>query len=82
VRAGLFQLLGQADVVFQVVFAALGVEQVAGVAQRAFAQCAGVDHRVHRHAHVVDPVERVETRKHVHAVFRRLLHKVAHHVVA
>ena len=48
---------------------------------RAFAQRAGLEHRVDRHAHVLDPVERVEHAEQVDAAGRRLLHEVAHHVV-
>ena len=45
------------------------------------AERAGLEHRVHRHAHVLDPVERVEDAEHVDAAPRRLLHEVAHDVV-
>jgi hypothetical protein len=58
--AGGLQLLGHGDVVLQVVFRAVGVEDVAGVADRAFADLAGLQHRIHRDAHVLDPVEAVE----------------------
>ena len=75
------QLLGQTDVVLQVVLAALGIEQVTGVAQRAFAQGTGFQHRVHGDTHVVDPVERVKDAEHINTVLGRLLHEVAHHVV-
>ena len=79
--AGLFQLLGQINVVLEVVLAALGIEQVAGVTQGSFAQGASLNDCVHRHAHVIDPVKRVKNAEHIDATFRRLLHKVAHHVV-
>ena len=40
-----------------------------------------LEHRVDRHPHVLDPVERVEDAEHVDAGRRRLLHEVTHHVV-
>ncbi len=64
-RAGGLQLLGHADIVFQVVFGPVRVAQVAGIADRAFADLAGGDHRIHRHPHVLDPVQRIEHPEHV-----------------
>jgi hypothetical protein len=81
VRAGFFQLLGEADIVFEVVFAAFAVEQVTGVAQGAFAQRTRFDHRIHGDAHVVDPVQGIENAENINPIFRRLLHEVAHDVV-
>jgi hypothetical protein len=79
-HASLLQLARDADVVLEVVLAAR-VEEVGGVADRALAQRAGLDHRVDRHAHVLDPVQRVEYPEDVDAVLGRLAHEEAHHVV-
>ena len=67
-----FQLLGEADIVFEVVLGAVGIEDVAGVADGAFAELARLAHRVHRDAHVLDPVEAVEDAEEVDAGLRRL----------
>ena len=56
-RTGLFQLLGQIDVVLEVELRPAAIEEIAGVAQRALAQRATLDHRIHRHPHVIDPVQ-------------------------
>ena len=75
VGAGLLQLLGEVDVVLEVVLGPRGVEDVAGVADRRLAQRAGFDHGVHRHAHVVHPVERVEDAEDVDALLGCLLRR-------
>ena len=67
VGARRLELLGEADVVFQVVLRAARIEDVAGVADGALAELAGVAHRVHRDAHVLDPVEAVEDAEEVDA---------------
>ena len=79
--AGLLQLLGQRDVVFQVVLGAGGVEDIAGVADRRFAELVLGAHRVHRDPHVVDPVEAVEDAEQVDAAGRRLRDEMADHIV-
>ena len=80
--AGLLQCLGHLHVVLQVVLGARTVEEVAGVADGGFADGAGFNHRIHRHAHVVDAVERVEHAEDIDAVLGRLLHKVFDDVVS
>ena len=85
VHAGLLELLREVDVVLERVLAR-AVEQVAGVADRAFAERAGLEHGVDRHAHVLDPVERIEDAEEVDAALavdaaRCLLDEVAHDVV-
>ncbi len=82
VGAGLLQLSGEVDVVLEVEFRAALVEQVAGVAQGAFAQRTALDDGIHGDTHVVHPVQRVEDTEDVDAVLSRLLHEVAHNVVA
>ena len=72
VGAGLLQLVGQADVVLQVVLGAVGIEDVAGVADRAFAELVRLEHRVHRDAHVLDPVQAIEHAEDVDAGVGRL----------
>ncbi len=79
--AGGFQRLAHRDVVFQVVFRAVGIEDVAGIADRAFADLALLDHGIHRDAHVLDPVEAVEDAEDVDAGLRRLPHEFLHDVV-
>ena len=58
-----------------------GLLRVAAVADGRLAQPAALEHRIDRHAHVLDPVERVEDAEQIDAGGRRLLHEVAHHVV-
>jgi hypothetical protein len=80
-RARGLQLLGHGDVVLQVVLRAVGVEDIAGVADRAFADLARLQHRVHRDAHVLDPVEAVEDAEDIDAAFGGCMHEFLHHVV-
>ena len=61
------QLLGEVDVVVERIFRAVGVEDVAGVADRAFGELAGFDHRVDGDAHVLDPVQAVEDAEQIDA---------------
>ena len=66
------QLLCHGDVVFQGSYIRpLRIEDVAGVADRALADLAAVDHRIHGDAHVLDPVEAVEDAEDVDAACRR-----------
>ena len=67
VGAGLFQFAGEADIIFEIVFGAVGIEDVAGVADGGFAELARLDHRIHRDAHVLDPIEAVEDAEEIHA---------------
>ena len=78
---GLLKLLRHVDVVLEVVLRPPGVEQIAGVADGAFADRTAGNHRVHRHAHVVDRVQRIEDAEDVDAVLRRLLHEVLDDIV-
>ena len=81
VGAGGLELLGERDIVFEAVFGAVRIEDVAGVADRALAELARVAHRVHRDAHVLDPVEAVEDAKEIDAALGRLGDEVADGVV-
>ncbi len=76
-----FELTGQVDVVLQVVLGSLRIEDVARVADRRFADGVGLEHGVHRDAHVGHPVEGVEHAEHVDARIGRFLHERLHHVV-
>jgi hypothetical protein len=75
------QLLGHGDVVLQVVLRPVGVEDVAGVADRALADLARLQHRIHRDAHVLDPVEAVEDAEDIDAGFGGGMDEFPHHVV-
>ena len=82
VRTHLFQFLGQAHVVLQVILVAFRVQDVAGVAQRAFAD--GVRllaHGIHRRLQIGQVVQRVKDAEDIHAVLRRVLDEALHHVV-
>ena len=81
VCAGLFQFLQQADVIGEIVFRSGTVVEVARVADRALADLAALDHRIHRDAHVLDPVETIENSEHIDARFCGLLDEMAHHIV-
>ena len=70
VGAGRLQLAREADIVFEAVLGAVGIEDVAGVADGALAELARLAHRVHRDAHVLDPVEAVEDAEEVDAARR------------
>ncbi len=80
-RAGVAQRLAGLDIVAQVVFRPVGVEDVAGVADRRLEDLAALAHRVHGDMHVLDPVEAVEHPEHVHPRARRLGDEALDHVV-
>ena len=81
VRAGGFEFPCQLEVVVKVVFWTLGIKHVSGVADRRFTQFAGLNHRVHRHTHVVDPVEAIKDPKEIHAACSRFVNEVGNHVI-
>ena len=79
-RAHLLQLLRERDVVFQRILRARRVEDVARVAERAFANSMSRLHRLHRGFHVAEIVERIEHAENIHARFGCVLHKAGHHI--
>ncbi len=80
-RAQRFQLLRDLHVVVEGVFRAVGVVDVAGIAERRLQDTPRLQHRIAGDAHVLDPVERVEDAEHVHPRCRRLADEELHHVV-
>ncbi len=68
-------------VVGEVVLRARRVGEVARVADARLEQRPRLEHRVHRDAHVLDPVEAVEDPEEVDAALGRLGHEVPHDVV-
>ena len=81
VGAHLFELFRHLDVVLEVVLGALGVEDVAGVTDRGFADGIGLEHRFHRHLHVRNPIQGVEHPEHVHTGVRGFFNETLYHVV-
>ena len=81
VRTHFFQLLREADVVFQRILRALGIENVAGVADRSLANAARVfSHRFHRSAHVRKVVQRVENPEDIHAALGGVFDETSHDI--
>lgn len=80
-RTALFDFLRQIYVVAQRIFVALGIEDVAGVADRGLAQLSLVQHLVHGDLHAGQPVERIEHAEHIDARPGRLAHERAYKVV-
>ena len=77
----LHDLLGQVDVVLEVVLGPLRIGDVARVADRRLDDLAALLGRLDRHLHAVDVVERVEDPEHVDAGGGRLLDERHHDVV-
>ena len=75
------QLFGQINVVLQIVLGAFGIENVAGVADRCFANGAGFQYRVHRHLHVGRPIQRIEYAKHIQTSVGGFFNKRLHHII-
>ena len=73
--------LGKRRIVFQVVFRPGGIEDVARVADRRFADLVLLGDRVHRDAHVVDPVQAVEDAEDVDAALGRLADEIFDDIV-
>ena len=69
------------DVVFQVIFGAVGVKNIPRVADRAFQNLVGVQHRIHRDAHVFHPVQAVKNPEYIDAGDRGLFDKALDHIV-
>ncbi len=80
-RAGFFKLRRKPGVVFQIVFRAGRIEDVAGVTDRSFTKPVFLAHGVHRHPHVFHPVEAVEHPEQANATLRSLTHEMLDHVV-
>ncbi|SPU68989.1 Uncharacterised protein [Brucella neotomae] len=80
-RASLFHFLRQIDVIIKVVFGAIRVQNIARIADRRFTELVFLQHRIHRHAHVLNPVEAVENAEQVNARARCLAHEIFHHIV-
>ena len=79
-RTCVAQLFRHANVVFQVIFRAIRVQNIAGIANGAFTDFTVLDDRVHGHTHILDPVQRVEHAEHID-ILRRLADKFLHHIV-
>ena len=75
------QLLAAGDVVFQVILGAVRVQNIAGIADGAFQNLVGLQHRIHRDAHVFHPVQAVKHPEHIDARDRGLFDKALHHIV-
>src|SRR5258705_7938288 len=67
-RPELFQLLGHGDVIFERIFSAARIENVAGVANGGVADRASFEHSIDSPAHVFSGVERIQNSKGVHAL--------------
>ena len=80
-RACGFEFLRAGDVVFQIIFGAGRVQHIAGIADRAFANLVRLQHRVHRDAHVFNPVQGVENAEHVNPGGGGLFDEGLHDVV-
>ena len=78
---GGFQILAHRHIIFQVVFGAVGIQNIAGVTNCAFAQFVVVQYGIHRDAHVFNPVQAVEHAKDINACFGGLTHKFLHHII-
>ena len=76
------QLLRHVHVILEVVLVALGVEDVARIADRRLADCAAVfQHGLHGRHQVGHVVEAVEDAKDVHPGIHRVLDEAGDHVV-
>src|SRR6267154_428043 len=80
-RPEIFELLGHGDVIFERIFWAARVENVAGVANGGFADRASFEHSINGHAHVFDGVERIENAKDVDALSVRFAHEFFDYII-
>ena len=80
-RPGLFEFGGQLGVIFEIVFRARRIEDVARIADRRLAEFVLLTHGVHRHPHVLHPVQAVEDTEQVDAAGGCLTDIILHHVV-
>ncbi len=80
-RASFFNLLGQIDIIFKIVFGAIRIENITRIANGRFTKLVLFQHGIHRHAHVLNPVEAVEHAEQVHAAARCFTHEILHQIV-
>ena len=80
-RAHLLEFLRQADVVLERILVAPFVENVAGVANRRFADGVGALYRLHGHAQIGRVVQRIEDAENIHARLGGVLHESGDDVV-
>ena len=80
-RSHVLELARQIDVILEVVLGAIRVEDVSRVTDGRFADRAGFDDGVDRHAHIGDPVERVENAEHVNSRVGGLFHEGPYDVI-
>src|SRR5882762_6810789 len=77
----LFQLLGHGDVIFERIFWAARIENVAGVTNGGFADRASFEHSINGDAHVFDGVERIENEKDVYALRVRFAYEFFDNII-
>ena len=80
-RAKFFELFRKRHIIFQRIFWPAVVKNISGVADSRFADAACLEHRIQRHAHVLNRIQRIEYPKNVHTFRVRLAHKFADHIV-
>ena len=80
-RTSLFNFLGQIDIIFKIIFGAVRVQNIAGVADRRFTKLVFLQHRIHRHAHIFNPVEAVKHAEQINAAARCFAHEILDHIV-
>ncbi len=80
-RAQLFQLLGQRDVIFQRVFGAAGVKNISGVTDGRFADAAAFERGIDGYAHVIDGIQRIEDAEDVDALCERFANEFLDDIV-
>ena len=81
VGAGFFQLLRHVYIVFEVVFIASWVKNIAGVAQSCFGNLAGFTDSVDRKTHVIKTVQAVKNTENVDAIFSSQLDELFNNIV-
>ena len=80
-RAALFEFLGHVDIVVECIFVALGIGDVARVADRRLRDLVGRSSLLKRDFHAGNPVERVKHAEHVNTAARSFLHESADEII-
>ena len=80
-RASFFNFLRQIDVIFEVILGAFRIENITCVTDRCFAELVFLQHRIHRYAHVFDPVQTVENAEQIDAAACCLAHEIFYDII-
>ena len=79
--AAVLQFFGELHIIFQRIFIALGICDIAGIANGGLGDFVLIEHFFQRNLHAGQPVERIENAEHINAVLGAFFDERAHNIV-